>query len=208
MRIITDIVEIIETEEFDKCQIEKLKITDSLLIEKYFFSSVFIDCDLSDCDVNKSTFRDCEFINCNLSLMRFCDVNLIDVVFRSCKLIGIDWTSIVWTKRHTKRRVKFPVSFYNSTLNYSIFIGLDMYSVSFIDSILKEVEFEDTNLECANFENSDLSESHFKNTNLKKADFSSAKNYSINGTTNSIKGAKFSFPEVISLIHGLEVVIV
>lgn len=208
LNIVTDLSNLLESEEFDGCQFEKLDVSDSLLSTKYFFSSTFIDCDLSNCDINRCTFRDCEFINCNLSLLRLCDTNLINIKFTNCKLIGIDWTSIVWTKKNTKKRDKFPLSFFNCTLNHSIFIGMDMYSVLFVDSMLKEVGFEDSRLECANFENTDLIGSHFKNTNLIDANLSTAINYTINGSANHVKGAKFSLPEAMSLIYGLEVNII
>ncbi len=205
MHIIKDISNIIESEEFDLCQFEKLKITENLICSKYFFSSTFVDCDFSNCEINRSTFRDCEFINCNLSLLRFCDTNMINVIFRGCKLIGIDWTSIVWGKKFAKKRSVFPISFYDCILNHSIFIGMDMYSVSFVDSMLKEVGFEDTNLERARFENTDLIDSHFKGTDLRGADFSSAINYGIDASVNMVRGAKFSLPEATSLIYGLGV---
>lgn len=209
MDIITDIDYITKNEEFDCCQFEKLDISNSdLLSSKYFFSSVFIDCDLSNCEIYRSTFRDCKFVNCNLSLSKFTDTNLGVMSFSNCKLVGIDWTSVAWKNKASKSRKKFPISFDNCILNYSIFIGMDMYSALFIDSMLKEVSFENTYLESANFKNSDLVGSFFRDTVLQKADFSTAKNYTINASLNSIKGAKFSLPDAIGLIHALEVELV
>lgn len=208
MNIITDSNYLIRDNEFDSCQFEKINIANSSLMAKYFFSSTFVDCDFSNCDINGTVFRDCKFINCNLSLVRFSNVDLHAIIFNNCKLIGVNWTLINWKNRSSKKKIKFPITFTNSILDYSIFIGLDMYAVLFSNSMLKEVSFEEANLEYANFENTDLSGSLFRNTMLKNADFSTAKNYTINACVNSVKGAKFSLPEVLNLIYALEVEIV
>lgn len=209
MNIITDIESLINSDEFDGCQFEKLNLAgSSLLNSKYFFSSVFIDCDLSNCEIYESTFRDCKFINCNLSLSKFTDTNFSDITLTSCKLIGIDWTALERENRHPKKRKKFSITFQNSILDYSVFIGMNLYSASFIDSTLKEVSFENANLESANFKNTDLIGSSFRDTILLKADFSTAINYTINASINQVKGAKFSLPEAITLIHALEIEIV
>ncbi len=208
MDVITDIEHIDKNYTFDSCQFEKLDFAGGSLIDKCFYSSVFIDCKLSDCDINDSQFRDCQFINCDLSLSRFINTGLHSVKFTNCVLRGIDWTTILWTKQFSKKRAPFPVSFHACMLNYSIFIGLDLYAAVFSDSTLKEVSFEDTNLERADFSNVNLQDAIFLNTVLKHADLSSATNYNINGAVNSIEGAKFSFPGAMDLIYALGVDIV
>ncbi|MDP2103500.1 MAG: hypothetical protein Q8K26_01100 [Candidatus Gracilibacteria bacterium] len=42
----------------------------------------------------------------------------------------------------------------------------------------------------------------FQNSNLTKVNFSGATNYYIDPTQNKLKGAKFSQPEVLSLLAG------
>jgi len=215
MDIITDINYLTINEEFDDCQFEKLNIVNSSLNYKLFSSSIFMDCNLSSCDISESTFSDCKFVNCNLSHAQFSNTKLQDIEFVDCELIGINWSNVEWREKFTSKRKRtarkrrpFPITFKNCILNYSIFIGLDLYAASFIDSILKEVSFEDSDLESANFKNTDLTNSMFNNTILLKADLSSAKNYTISACKNQIKGAQFSFPEVMSLIHALEIEIV
>ena len=211
MNIITDIEYLAENEEFENCQFEQLDMANALLNSKYFSSSVFIDCNLSNCNMSESTFNDCKFINSDLSQAQLTNAKLQDITFTKCKLMGINWTALEWRERFSKRkssfkkRRPFPISFDNCILNYSIFIGLDLYAVSFIDSMLKEVGFEDSDLESANFKNTDLTNATFNNTILLKADLSSAKNYTISAYTNKMKGAQFSFPEVMNLVYALDI---
>ena len=62
-----------------------------------------------------------------------------------------------------------------------------------------------SNLAGSDFGNSDLQASKFQNTNLEKANFVGAKNYYIDPTQNKLKKAKFSSPEVLSLLAGFEI---
>ena len=209
MDIITDIDQLTNNEEFDDTQFEKLTITSGYLTPKRFYCSTFEDCDFSNCDISNSIFRDCKFINCNLSLAKLINSDLYDIMFIDCKLAGINWTESLWQKQTSKKkRVKFPISFKNCILNYSVFSDMDLYSASFVDSTLKEVSFESANLESATFSGSDLSGSLFLNTILNKADFSSSVNYTIDASINPIKGAMFSFPEASNLLYSLGVEII
>jgi len=69
------------------------------------------------------------------------------------------------------------------------------------------VDFREADLAKTNFDGTDLSESLFLNTNLSKADFSGAKNYAISPEKNTLKGAKFSLPEAMSLLFNLDLVL-
>lgn len=205
MRVISNITSLLECEEFEGCTFENIIAKEHDLKYKYFTSSIFTNCDFSKCDITGGVFRNCIFTNCNLSLVNFSKADINTTEFSYCKLIGIDWSAIKQRKRYSKRKDKFSILFDQCILNYSIFIGMDLYQSSFSNCILKEVCFEDTDLECSKFTNSDLTDSTFKNSILRKADLSTAKNYNINANLNDIKQAKFSFPEAISLIYSLEI---
>ena len=60
----------------------------------------------------------------------------------------------------------------------------------------------------ADFAGSDLERALFKGCDLEKANFIGAKNYSIDVTANTIKGARFSLPEAISLFAALGIELV
>jgi len=47
----------------------------------------------------------------------------------------------------------------------------------------------------------------FVQTNLTKADFRGARNYAIAANQNTLKEAKFSLPEAVVLLHGLDIIL-
>jgi uncharacterized protein YjbI with pentapeptide repeats len=73
--------------------------------------------------------------------------------------------------------------------------------------MIRETHFAHANLSEARFSGSDLQGSTFHNTKLSKANFVGAINYSINPLTNSLKQARFSQPEVLTLLDHLGIVI-
>ena len=82
-----------------------------------------------------------------------------------------------------------------------------MKKTHFNKSQLKECSFTDTQLEGANFTEADLQGSTFHKCKLDKADFRGTKNYAINLKTNSAKKAKFSYPEVMTLLQFFDIII-
>ena len=75
------------------------------------------------------------------------------------------------------------------------------------NSIAKEVDFMEADCSDANFEGTDFEKSKFHQTNLTKANFNNAFNYAIDFNNNTLKGAKFSMPEAVSLLRGLDIVL-
>lgn len=82
-----------------------------------------------------------------------------------------------------------------------------MQKSSFHKSKLQECYFINTQLVETDFRDSDLQGSNFHNCKLDKADFRGAKNYVINLQANSTKKAKFSYPEVMTLLQSFDIVI-
>ena len=70
-----------------------------------------------------------------------------------------------------------------------------------------EVDFSECNLAQADFSNTDLAAAIFQNTDLSQASFVNARNYIIDVRSNKVKKAKFSMPEALGLLYGLDVVI-
>ena len=70
-----------------------------------------------------------------------------------------------------------------------------------------DVDFREADLLQGNFDGTDLSESLFFNTNLSKVDFAGSRNYAISPEKNTLKGAKFSLPEAMSLLFSLDIVL-
>jgi len=75
------------------------------------------------------------------------------------------------------------------------------------DCNAKGVFFEEVNLEESDFSNTNFEEALFFKANLKKVNFTSATNYSIDLKTNNLRGTRFSYPEVMTLLDNLDIVI-
>ena len=76
------------------------------------------------------------------------------------------------------------------------------------ECIAKDVDFRETLLMKSDLSHTDFADSIFIKTDLTEADLTEARNYNINATLNTIKNAKFSLPEAISLLYGLDIVLV
>jgi uncharacterized protein YjbI with pentapeptide repeats len=122
------------------------------------------------------------------------------VQFSGCKIIGVDFFKC--------EKVFFSANFENCLLHYCNFSDLNMKNVRFNGSKIKESHFTNTCLSNADFNGAELSGTIFHNSDLRKADFSGATQYSIDPGTNKIKKAKFSLPEVVGLLHGLDIIII
>jgi uncharacterized protein YjbI with pentapeptide repeats len=79
---------------------------------------------------------------------------------------------------------------------------LDIKQTLFKNSTIQECDFISTNLTGCNFSGSNLRASRFQNTNLERADVTRARDYFIDPTTNKLKGARFSYPDVLGLLEG------
>jgi uncharacterized protein YjbI with pentapeptide repeats len=90
------------------------------------------------------------------------------------------------------------------TCNFS---DLDLKGTQFLECHIRNTHFTQANLSEAVFTGSDLQGSLFHNSDLRKANFQGAQNYSINPLTNNLLKAKFSKPEVMTLLDHLEIVI-
>jgi uncharacterized protein YjbI with pentapeptide repeats len=169
-------------------------------------SSEFYDCKFIRCTFSESVFCSCRFVNCTF---RDCDLSLIRLTgssfsatrFEDSKVIGVDWTQADWSAPS----IGAPIVFFKSTLNHATFIGLKLSEIEIKDCIAVNVDFREADLSRSDFSGTDLSKSLFSNTDLTAADLSSARNYLIAPGQNTLKQAKFSLPEAMSLLHNLDI---
>jgi uncharacterized protein YjbI with pentapeptide repeats len=73
--------------------------------------------------------------------------------------------------------------------------------------VAREADFTQCDLTRANFAGTDFAACHFWHTNLTEADFVGATNYAIAAASNTLKKTRFSLPEAISLLRGLDIVL-
>jgi uncharacterized protein YjbI with pentapeptide repeats len=170
-----------------------------------FVECAFRRCVFTETVFRSCRFRDCSFVDCDLSLMGVIDSIFIETKFENSKLIGVDWTQASWG--NDAFQVLDSINFDGCVLNYSAFIGLKLEKIQIKDCIAREVDFSDANLGEADFGGTDLEKAIFRNSVLAGANFVGAKNYFISPQYNRLKGTKFSLPEAMSLLYGLEIVL-
>ena len=99
------------------------------------------------------------------------------------------------------------LEFTNCQINYSNFRLLKLPRIKIIDCEAKEVDFIATDLSGGIFKNTNFENSQFFKTNISGADFSCAKNYTIDVNNNILKKTRFSMPEALALLNGLDIIL-
>ena len=172
-------------------------------------NALFTDAHFSGCSFRETAFLDCRFNNCrfedcDLSLVKIDGSHFRDVRFERCRLLGVDWTAAAWPRFH----LAAPISFHECVIDYSTYIGLALPKISFRDCRANDVAFSDADLTEADFRGAVLTKSRFDGANLTRANLEGAKEYTIDLTSAITRQARFSFPEAISLLYSLDIVLV
>ena len=186
------------------------KFKDLDLSGQTFEALEFIGCSFQNCKFNEVTFQkvhfeECTFTKCDLSLAKLPQTQFKRVTFTSCRLMGINWAAANWEKKSLLEYQQ--VDFKDCLLDHAIFIGLDLKSTSFSGSRARSLDFEGANLTGAIFHNADLEGTRFVQCDLTEADFTGAVNYQINASANTLRQTRFSLPEAIALLHGLDIIL-
>lgn len=174
-----------------------------------FSGLVFHDCCFKNCDFSESQFRGCEFhqcrfIHCDLSLAVVKGSQFKGVWFEDSKAVGINWAEASWPRLGALESVDFT----GCVLNYASFFGLRLVGRRLSGCSALEVDFAEADLTEADCTGTDFQRSCFLHTNLTRADFTGALNYTISPLLNQIKHARFSLPEAMALLYGLEITLV
>jgi uncharacterized protein YjbI with pentapeptide repeats len=185
--------------EFENQTFKKESLVGLDLRHKVFSYVAFESCDFSQSDLTSSRFLECKFLGCNLSLIKTDGCRFQGADFENSKLVGVNFAK--------SDRMFLSLKFKNCLIGTSNFSDLDLKGTLFHKCVIRDTFFTQANLMSADFTESDLSGSTFHNTNLSKATFVGAINYAINPLTNKLTKAKFSKPEVLSLLEYLEIII-
>ncbi len=164
----------------------------------------FTRCTFTDAFFDECTFKNCVFDQCDLSMMRVKSSKFAEVQFVKCKAIGINWTEASWEKGGFFRLIDFQ----ECALNYSTFFGLKLKKMKMTKCTALEVDFGEADLTGAIFSHTDFSGSIFMHTDLTDANFVNAIHYNISANNNTLKKTKFSLPEALSLLRGLDIILV
>ncbi|OHV08397.1 pentapeptide repeat-containing protein [Kushneria phosphatilytica] len=187
--------------DYDDIAFEGEKVDDQTLEASRFDNCSFKNCDFSHATFRNCRFTDCSFDNSNLSVTQFPCTLLQGVAFNLCKMMGIDWPRM----RCPSIQIPGVLSFEECVLDDSSFFGLYLAETTMISCRIHRVDFSEANCEQIDFSGSDLEDTIFNRTRLRGANFIDATHYSINILENDIKNARFSLPEAVALLDGLDI---
>lgn len=189
-----------DSEYFDQ-KFEKLSLAEpTKFYDKRFEGCTFQACTLTEASFIGCTFRECIFRECDLSLLQVADSAFVETEFHQCKMIGINWTDAQWT-------LLSRLDCYHCDISHSTFTDLDLRDGHFSHCKVENCDFSGASLQRFDCRHANFLESRFAETNLSEADFTGAENYAINVLANTIKGAKFSLPQALALLHTLDIVL-
>ena len=192
---------IASSEEYSDHEFEETKQAGAEVLSTSFEECVFRRCAFPGTMFRSCDFTSCLFLRCDLGLVRLLNSSFSGCRFEDSKLLGINWTEARWAASKLWR----PVHFFRCVLDHSTFLGLDLTEVHIEECVAHDVDFRDSNLTRALFRGTDLDGSLFANTDLTEADLSAARNYRIRSAENRLRGTKFSMPEAMSLLEGLDI---
>jgi fluoroquinolone resistance protein len=181
-----------------------LKLIDERVDGAEFDECVLDHCILSGSEFNHCRFASCRFTACDLSNIKLTSTRFRGIRFETTKILGVDWTK---TDAMNDPHANTALSFTDCVLDLSSFFGLNLRGATIERCIAKEADFGEADLRDAVCRRTDFSGARFHGTNLEGADFREALGYVIDARSNKVKGARFSLPEAVSLLRGLDIVI-
>lgn len=185
-------------DSFEDREFKNITIEQTRIVGKEFYRCGFQMCKFQGAIFQDCRFERCSFTDCDLSLVKMLNTGLFDVLFRKSKLVGIDWT---------KANKHMSLGFSGCNLSNSTFFGLNLSKTNLIDCQLVNVDFTEANLTRCVCKGSDFREARFNNTDLSYANFSDAHNYMIHPGSNKLKKTRFSLPDAVSLLSGLDIIL-
>jgi len=189
--------------EFSRKTFEGLDGRSQAVLHRSFDECAFIGCKFLEVDFTGSRFVDCAFLKCDLSLMRIKDCSFINAKFEESKLVGVNWTEALWPEKDSLN----SIDFFNCILSQSTFSGLKLKKMKLMGCTASDADFAEADMAQSDCRKTDFSGSRFMHTDLSGADFRDAKNYVIHPGLNKLSKARFSFPEVMSLLFHLDIII-
>jgi uncharacterized protein YjbI with pentapeptide repeats len=182
--------------EYLKTVFKDIVLTTETLRDIVFEECTFEKCNFLDCKFYSTRFEKCTFTKCTINGVKFRNCIFDEADFKNSKIIATDFSEVKDFE---------SVHFEDCILDYSSFYGVDARNLSIVNGKATEADFTEGKFKEASFERTDLEKAIFHNTDLTRASFKHAKNYTIDIKTNKLKKAKFSIPEVLTLLQTLDI---
>lgn len=178
-----------------------LTLTGETIRNTRFTECEFRDSIFSAAEIQNCALRGCRFVRCRIDSPRGRETSVTNAEFDGCFLSGVQWCEFVSGNRYAS----LFLSMEDSTVRYSNFTQMKLPRFDFSTVRFAESLFAECDLSGANFRTAVLDRTEFFRTDLTNADFRDASGYQIDILTCKVKGARFSFPEAMSLLGSLGV---
>lgn len=147
--------------------------------------------------LENAEFEDCVFDHC-----RWVGTRVQNCRFNACTFDHCNFSGVVFSFTTMK-----DAWLLNSAFRYNDFSGMALNGFDWTGAELQQCTFDDTRLAGASFYGVRLGGTRFTRCDLQKADLRTAEEYTIDLETNKLKGARFSFPDVVRLLDETGIVI-
>ncbi len=174
---------------------ERIDITDCEFIYCTFEKCKFVDCVFINC-----VFSECKFVECSIANMQVKESRMSYSSFVKCSLVSIRWKNL------QSGSVFYPIEKLDSCyLKYNEFENMSFKKFDFMQSRIVDSVFVGCNLSESNMKNCDLKNTEFTDCDLRKSDFRYASGYNVSLLNNRVKGARFSYPDVLNLLSVFDI---
>ena len=184
---------------------KKADLAKQVIKESTFSDCAFVGCTFSETAFKSCRFIECTFDDCTMKLANVENTTFSRVKFTNCHLLGVNWAEANWSEWASKLSA---LEFENCVLEYGTFLGLELKKLRLKDCNAREVNFSEADLTEADFSGTDFEGAVFLKANITKANFVGAKNYALNLKDIKSKGARFSLPEAVRLLHYMDIELV
>ena len=179
---------------FEGERFENISLSEEVIEGYEFVDCRFLNCSFEKCKVLQCSLSECRFESCSMTEIsgQYSDARFLEL--DKCALVGIDWSA--W-----KSSGRFGTAISRITdckIKYNTFTEMAFPKFDFSGSM-----FAKANLSGSSFRGCDLADTEFFQCDLRKSDFRQASGYKVDVLSCQVKGAKFSYPEAINLLHYL-----
>lgn len=182
----------INGKKFEKCERENEKIGSGNIDV-----CVFTNVRLIGCETYFSNFTDVVFESCDFSNTCFLKTSFHKVVFKNCKLTGASFNKTMLSNTLFTNCIGQLTSFNDCKFKQALFENNELVKASFFECLIKDFQFFNNNLNSI----------EIVRTSFKGVNFADSKIDGARLNLDSLKGAKVSKLQALSIISifGLEV---
>lgn len=161
----------------------------------------YSDCTFRNCRWAGVRVQNCSFLGCTFDHCSFSGVVFSFCLMQDAWLLGSVFRSMAWGGLQGRSAIVQPFGkVKNCAFQYNEFSGMGLAGFDFSAASFSECVFDDCKLAGASFYGVPLGRTQFSRCDLRDADFRAAEGYAIDPAANQMKGARFSFPDVVALL--------